>query len=84
MLSVQPGGRGQGNEELASIRIGTAVCHTQDARPCMFQAGVDLVCELFAVDGATTSTGSGRIACLKHEVGDDAVKDDVVVVAFLR
>lgn len=50
----------------------------------MFQVGVDFVCEFFAVDGATASTGSGRIACLKHEVGDDAVEDDVVVVAFLR
>lgn len=84
MLPVQPRGRGQGNEELASIRVGTTVCHTQDARPCMFQAVVDFVCELFTVDGATASTGSGRIACLKHEVGDDAVEDDIVVVAFLR
>lgn len=84
MLPVQPGGRSQGNEELASIRVGTAVCHTQDARPCMFQASVDFICELFAVDGATALTGSGRIACLKHEVGDDAVEDVVVEVAFLR
>lgn len=84
MLPVQPGSRSQSNEELASIRVGTAVCHTQDARPRVFQAGVDFVCELFAVNGATASTGSGRIACLKHEVGDDAVEDDVVVVAFLR
>lgn len=84
MLPVQPGGRGQGNEELASIRIGTTVRHTQDARSCMFQVGVYFVCELFAVDGATASTGSGRITSLEHEVGDDAMEDDVVVVAFLR
>lgn len=83
MLPVQPGSRGQGNEELASIRIGTTVRHTQDARPRMFQFSVDFVCKLFAIDGATASTGSGRIACLEHEVGDDAVEDDVIVVAFL-
>ena len=84
MLPIQPGGRGQSDKELASIRIRTIVSHTQDTRASMFQVGVDFICKLFAVDGATASTGSGRIACLEHEVGDDAVEDDVVVVAFLR
>jgi len=49
----------------------------------MLQRLLNLIFELFAVDGTTASTGSGRIACLNHEVWDDTVEDDVIVVASL-
>ncbi len=49
----------------------------------MLQARIDLIFELFTVDGSTAAAGAGRIAGLQHEVWDDAVEDDVVVVAAL-
>lgn len=49
----------------------------------MLKARVDLVFELVAVDGATAAAGAGGVAGLEHEVGDDAVEEDVVVVAAL-
>ena len=49
----------------------------------MLQPGVDLVVEFVAVDGGAAAAGAGRVAGLQHEVGNDAVEDDVVVVAAL-
>lgn len=49
----------------------------------MLQSWMDLVCELFAVDGAAAAAGAGRVAGLEHEVWDYAVEDYVVVVAAL-
>ena len=45
---------------------------------------MNLVFEFLAVDGASTSTSAGGITGLNHEVGDDTVEDDVVVVTSLR
>ncbi len=50
----------------------------------MFQFRMNFVLELFAVDGTAPSAGSRGIAGLKHEVGDNAVEYDVIIVAFLR
>ena len=47
----------------------------------MFEIGVDLVGEFFAEDGAATAASAGGVAGLDHEVRDDAVDEDVVVVA---
>ena len=49
----------------------------------MFQARMYLVRELVAKDGAATAAGAGGVAGLEHEVWDDAVEDDIVVVAAL-
>lgn len=49
----------------------------------MLQGSLDFVFELFTIDGATTAAGASRVASLDHEVRDDAMKDDVVVVAPL-
>jgi hypothetical protein len=45
---------------------------------------VDFVLEFLAVDRASSTAGAGGIAGLDHEVRDNAVEDDVVVVASLR
>jgi hypothetical protein len=45
---------------------------------------MDFVFEFLAVDGAASSTGAGGITGLDHEVRDDAVEDDIVVVSALR
>ena len=47
----------------------------------MLQSRIDLIFKLFAVDGSAAAAGAGRVAGLEHEVWDDAVEDDVVVVA---
>ena len=49
----------------------------------MLQSRINLVFELFTVDGSATTPGAGGIAGLQHEVWDYAVEDDVVVVAAL-
>jgi hypothetical protein len=45
---------------------------------------VDFVFEFLAVDRAASAAGAGRITSLDHEVRDNAVEDDVVIVASLR
>jgi hypothetical protein len=45
---------------------------------------MDLVFEFLAVNGAASSAGAGRVTGLDHEIGDDAMEDDVVVVSALR
>lgn len=50
----------------------------------MLEVGINLVLEFLAVDRASSSASAGRIASLYHEVGDNAVEDDIVVVASLR
>ena len=42
---------------------------------------MDLVGEFLAEDGAAAAAGASGVAGLYHEVGDDAVDEDVVVVA---
>jgi hypothetical protein len=42
---------------------------------------VELVLELAAPDGLSTTTGAGGVTALEHEAGNDAVEDDAVVLA---
>lgn len=84
MLPVQPRSRRKGDEELAAIRVGSAVRHTQNSSSGMLQPRVNLVLELLAVNRASSPAGTSWIAGLDHEVGDNAVEDNVVVIASLR
>lgn len=81
MLLVQPRRWRQRDEKLAAIRIRPGVGHAQDAGASVSQRRVDFVFELFAVDGGPAASCAGGIAALDHEVGNDAVEDDVVVVS---
>lgn len=81
MFPVQPRRRRQRNKELTPIRIRPAVRHAQDASAGVLERGVDLVLELLAVDGAAAAAGAGGVAGLEHEVGNDAVEEERVVVA---
>lgn len=81
MFPIQPRRRRQGNEELTAVGVGPGICHAQHARTRMFEVGMDLVSEFLAEDGAATATGTGGIAGLDHEIRDDAMDEDVVVVA---
>jgi hypothetical protein len=68
---------------LAAVCVRAAIGHAQDAGTGMLQGRVDLVLEFLPVDRAPASAGASGVACLKHEVRDDAVEDAVVVVATL-
>lgn len=81
VLAVQMRGRCQRDEKLASVGARTAVGHGQDSLASMLERRVEFVFKLAAEDGATTTTGTSRIATLDHEVGDDAVEYNVVVLA---
>lgn len=83
MLPIQPRGRSQRYEELASVRIRSAICHTQNPSSSVLQRRMNLVFKLLAVDRAASSPSARWVSCLKHEVWDYAVEDDVVVVASL-
>jgi len=50
----------------------------------VLQRGRDLVLELGAVDGGSATAGASGVTALDHEVGDDAVEDEVVEVVALR
>lgn len=83
MFAIQPWCWRKGNEELTAIRVGTTVRHAENTGTSVFQVVADFVFEFLAVDRASSSTGAGGITGLDHEIGDDAVEDDIVVVAAL-
>lgn len=86
VLAVEPGRGGQRYEELAAVRVRPGVGHTQDSRAGMLELERlgDLVGELVAVDGGTTTARPRRVASLHHEARDDAVEYRLVVVAAPR
>ena len=49
----------------------------------MLQRVDDLILKLGPIDGCATTTGARRIAALDHKALNDAVENDVVVLASL-
>ena len=49
----------------------------------MLKRRLDLIFELFPVDGATSSPSASRVAGLDHEIGDDTMEDHIIEVATL-
>ena len=67
-----------GDEELATVSPWAGICHRKYARFVVPSVGVELVTEFVSgIAGAC----SGRVAALRHEVWDHAVKGNVVVEA---
>jgi len=69
------------DEELRPIGTRTAVRHGHGPLILVPQARHELVLELGAVDAGAATAGTGRVTALDHEARDDAVEDDVVVLA---
>ena len=78
VFSVEVRGGAMGDEELGSVGVGSGVGHGEDAGLVVTTVGLALALELVA--GASGAGASGA-AALDHEVGDDAVKFQAVVVA---
>lgn len=63
---------GEGDEELATIRARSGICHAQYALAGVDEGRVELVLKLGSVNGAAAAAGTSWVATLNHEVGDDA------------
>lgn len=75
MLSIQKRRRNGRDEELASIRVGSPVGHTQEARTVVFEREVLVRHRLGAVDGgASCAISVEEVAALEHEILDDSVE----------
>ena len=77
VFSVKPVGGDVGDKELTTVSSGACVGHRKDAGLAVFEGGVELVAE--AVTGAAHAAAGG-VAALDHEVFDDAMELDAVVV----
>ena len=77
VFSVEPIGGDVGDKELTAVGTWACVSHREDAGLAVFEGGVELVAE--AVTGAA-HTAAGGVAALDHEVFDDAMELDAVVV----
>lgn len=79
MFAVEVWGGKVGDEELAAVGAGACVGHREDAGFVVFEVRDEFVAEFVAW---AARSGAGWVAALNHEVGDDAVEFDVVVVVF--
>ena len=71
----------ESNKELRAIGVRTCIRHAQDASGGVRQLRDDFIGESATVDGGASTAGAGGVAGLDHEVADDAVAGDGVVVA---
>ena len=81
VLAIKVRGGAVGDEELAAIGAGTGIGHGEDAGLVVAQVAFAFVLKVVSRAAATSSRG---IAALHHEVGNDAVEGDSVVVAPAR
>jgi hypothetical protein len=70
-----------GDEELRSVGAGTGVRHRQHAGAVMAQIGAAFVAEAIS---RTAAAGPFGATALNHEVGDDTVEAQAVVVLAAR
>lgn len=80
---VEPWGRNGGDEKLAAISAGARVRHGEDAGLVEGDIACALVFKVFAPDGLATHASASWVATLDHELFDDAVKDDAIIVTVL-
>lgn len=78
MLAVEVWSGEVSDEKLAAVRVRTGIGHRENSWLGVFQRVVNFIGEF--VTGAA-GAGAGWVATLDHEVGDDAVKGDAIVIA---
>lgn len=81
VLTVEVRRRSFEDEELTTPGVGTAVRHAEATRAVVLEIGMKFIRE--GIPGAAEA-GTGGIAGLNHEVGDDTVKDQTIVVGNPR
>ena len=85
VFAVQPRGGNVGDKELASVRIGTGVCHGEDSRTVVFEYELSfvipgkLIVELITGTSVTFCRG---ITALNHKILNDSVESESVVEVF--
>lgn len=77
---IEVWGGSHGDEELGSVGVCARIGHRDDAGFVVFEFGMEFVLELVTRSAATGFSG---VAALDHEVIDDAVEGDAIVVAAL-
>lgn len=77
VFSIQMWGGVVGDEKLGSIRASTGVGHGEYAGRAMAEFGMELVCKLVT---RAPAAGARGVAPLDHEVCNDAVEADAVVI----
>jgi hypothetical protein len=65
-----------GDKELAAVGVGSGVCHGEASGDIETQVGIEFVFKLIT---GVAHAGTGWIAALDHEFGNDAMKDGAVV-----
>lgn len=73
--------RSESNKELRAIGVRTCIRHAQDASGGVRELRDDFIGKSATVDGGASAAGAGGVAGLDHEVADDAVAGNGVVVA---
>ena len=80
MAIIEEWSGGGGDEKLGAVGPGTGVGHGENAGAAVTKIGVKFIGKL--VSGAAP-TALGRVAALKHEIFDNPVKGDPVIVSAL-
>lgn len=80
VLAVEVGGGVVGDEELGAVGVRAGVCHGEDACFSVAELADEFIGKFVAW---AASAGAGGVAALDHEVRDDAVELDSVVVVAL-
>jgi len=81
MLAIEMRCWAERDEELRTIRAWPAVGHAQGSLVLVSKRRHELVLEFGAVDAGASAAGTRWVTALDHEALDDAVEDDVVVLA---
>jgi hypothetical protein len=68
-------------QELGAVGARARVGHAESALAVVPERRDELVLELAAVDGRAAAAGTGGVTALDHEALDNAVENDVVVLA---
>lgn len=81
VFAVKVGCGHVGDEELASIGPWAGIGHGENTGAVVFEPSVDFV---FKAVAGSAAAGAGGIAALDHELLDDAMEGEAVVVTALR
>jgi len=84
VFHMEPGSGYGCDEELAAVGAGAGVGHGEQAGLVEGEIARTLICEGFTPDRLAAHARPGGVATLDHELFDDAVKDDAVVIPVVN